>query len=399
MARFARSIFRALIWRLMSGLSRFGIFRAGSLRLLTVSRASSTSLPQEGVLLPAAQATRAPNVPALDVPESDRYPSIGYRKISRALVAANRRCSAVIEGRNFWLPASVDPGPWRVHLGEPTVAGILGQKEDQVLVRASVSRKKVPRGIFVGTWSPHNWFHWTIDTLPSVFLAQSLPAKYEDYPILLPQTGLQQKSWREPLELVIGSREIITLSDSNYSEVGDLLWIDSPSSPGPLPVRQSGFSHFRVHAQALNSYREHIIRKLGLDEERFTPTKKIFLARDQSGNRPYNQDELISIAAAHGFTPVYLETLSFEESVRLMLETDLLIGPHGAGWASALFCQPSTKAFMWTWPESQHDNWFANIGATRGLSMTVSLGVEASKTGYELPVRHFSEQLGALLKK
>lgn len=396
MARFARSIPRLLVWQSLRALSAFGIFRAGNFRFLRASRASATSLPQEGVFFSATQATRAPNISTTDHPENDIYPSLGYRKISQALVTANRRCSAVVTGRYFWLPASVDGGPWNIRAGEPTVAGMLRQNQDELMVHLTVAAEKIPRGIFVGTWSPQNWFHWTIDTLPSVFLAQNLPERYDGWPLLLPATGVLKGSWREPLDLLIGSREIITLSDSHYSEVGELLWIDSPSSPGPLPLKDSGFPHFRVHAPALNAYRHHIIDKLGFREETITPSRKVFLARSQKGNRPYNQDELITIAEKNGFTAVYLEELSFKESVQLMLETKVLIGPHGAGWASALYCQSSTKAFMWTWPESRHDNWFANIGQTRNFAMTISLGVSAGPGGYELPAAEFSERLAAL---
>lgn len=399
MARFARSALRLLIWQSIKVLSVFGFSRAGNFRLLRVSRASATSIPQEGVFLSKVQATRAPNISTAELPEDDIYPGLGYRKISRALVTANRRCSAVISDRDFWLPASVDPGPWKISVGEPTVAGVLRQNQDEILVDVAVSAEPLPSGIFVGTWSPHNWFHWTIDTLPSVFLAQNLPAKYDDYPILLPETGVLKGSWREPLELVVGSREIVTLSDSRYTEVRDLLWIDSPTSPGPLPIRDSGFPHFRVHAPALNAYRQHMIDKLGFVEETMTPHRRVFLARSQTGNRPYNQDELIAIAEKRGFTAVYLEDLSFKQSVELMLETKLLIGPHGAGWASALYCQSSTKGLMWTWPEALHDNWFANIGQTRNFAMAISLAVTAGPAGHELPAAEFKERLETLLQQ
>lgn len=398
MTRLTTSVFRALLWRLLGALSGFGLSRLGPFRLLSATTLNSAAFPREAIFLPESPATRAANVVSDPTPPQDTYPALGYRRLVSALVTSNRRCSSVISGNHFVLPESVDPGPWNIRVGEPTIGGVLRQSDNRLLVNSRRLSSRIPRGIFVGTWSPQNWYHWTIDTLPSVYFAQYLPSQYDNYPLLLPETGVLRERWLEPLDLVRGNREVITLSDNRYSKVEDLVWIDSPSSPGPLPLRSSGRPHFRVHAPALNAYRDHMLAKLGLDEGTIKPHKKIFLARNQSGNRPYNQEELLAIAEGFGFATVYLEHLSFRESVTLMLESEYIIGPHGAGWASALDCQSSAHGLMWTWPESKLDNWFTNIAHVRQFPMLVSYAARENSHGLEMPLVEFEQRLAWLLK-
>lgn len=391
------TVWTTLLHWLLRGISCLGPGRWGSHRLLRAQALDSATFPRSGTLFQASDEIRASNIDSNANYAAELYPPLGYRHISRALVTSNRRCSSVIQRNLFLLPESVQPGPWDILVGKPTVGGILRQREDTLLVKVRESKFRIPRAIFVGTWSPHNWYHWLIDTLPSVFLASKLPTEYDTYPLLLPETALLKQNWLEPLELVYGNRAIINLNDSFYSEVEDLVWIDSPSCPGPLSLKPLGRPNFRIHPQPFEDFRSHILAKLSMSSEPLKSTKRVFIARNQEGNRPYNQEELIEVAENYGFVPVYLEKLSFRESVQLMREAEYLIGPHGAGWASAIFCESTTKAFMWTWEESKFDNWFVNIARLRQFEMIVSMEARTNGNQMHMPVSTFKLQLNKLL--
>lgn len=307
----------------------------------------------------------------------DLYPSLGFRDMGHAMVSANPRVATVLKDGVFWLPQAADKGPWRIAGFRPASGGITHQLGSEVLAAPSRSPGSIPAGIFVGTWSPHNWYHWIIDILPSVFLAGRLPNAFGDYPLLIPEPAVNNPAWLEPLELVRHGREIMALPPEKYVSVEHLIWVDSPTSPGPLPINRPQNGNFRMHGTAMRAYRDHIISALGLP--RGLPTRKLFLARRQNGNRPYNQDELLLVAATFGYEPVYLDTLNFRESVKVMSEALCVVGPHGAGWANALFCAPSTKVFLWTWPEAKKDNWFANICSVGGLDYRVALSAELNR--------------------
>lgn len=334
----------------------------GAFALLGVKKLHSADLRLGSPVFPQEPAIRAPNLTRDAAPSKDLYPAIGFRTVSNAMVSSNRRVSAVVSENTLLLPEAVDAGPWNVRVGDPSTGGVLRQDSKHVLVHIRQSTPTLIRGIFVGSWSPHNWFHWTIDTLPSVFMTRYLPQEFDDFPILLPESVHARGAWEEPLGHVLGQRSVKFLRENQYTAVENLIWVDSPTCPGPLPLSAPSGPRFSMHGTAMRAYRDHVLESLGLDVQGSAQSRRIFLARAHGSYRTYNQKEALEVAAEFGFEPVYLETLSFKESVAIMLKASAVMGPHGAGWANALYCRPGTIGIMWTWDESRHDNWFANIG-------------------------------------
>lgn len=73
------------------------------------------------------------------------------------------------------------------------------------------------------------------------------------------------------------------------------------------------------------------------------PTRRVFISRAKSqGRRLVNEEELWPILRDAGFERTFMEELGFEEQVRLMQETAVLLAPHGAGMTNMLFCRPGT---------------------------------------------------------
>ncbi|MEX2617720.1 MAG: glycosyltransferase family 61 protein [Alphaproteobacteria bacterium] len=69
------------------------------------------------------------------------------------------------------------------------------------------------------------------------------------------------------------------------------------------------------------------------------PERRIFISRARShGRQLVNEDEIWPILRNAGFERVFMEELSFEEQVRLMGETAVLLAPHGAGMTNMMFC-------------------------------------------------------------
>jgi capsular polysaccharide biosynthesis protein len=371
------------LWRLLRLFSKLGVGNIGTLTVLLVER-SPRRFHDQPVFFEAEEAIRADNAGAGDPRKGDIYPELSFRKFQNALVTSNRRITAVIQGGKFYVPYAADSGPWKIRPGNPNIAGLLRQEDSRLLVNLGNPRKRIQRGVMVGTLSPHNWFHWTIDTLPSVYLSQFLPAEYDDFPLLLPAKALSRPHWLEPLELVLGQRSFLPLSDQEYSRVSDLVWVDSPTSPGPLPLNPTSLSNYRVHGSALRSYRNQVLRNLGLEENESKVFRKIFLARRQDGHRPYNQAELLELAAAYGFEPVMLDEMSFRESVKICAEARFIIGPHGAGWANSLYASSHSKGLLWTWPAGRKDNWFANVAASSGMSLKVVFTGHENSNPYHL---------------
>lgn len=359
-------------------------------------RVSDAGVSKNALLYPAERETRTANIPAATIDSPEDYPSLGFRQIHNVSVTANRRFSGVISAPDLLLPIAADPGPWRLRVGEPTVGGILRQSDYSVLMHHRRNKESVSRAIYVGSWSAHNWYHWIIDTLPSIFLARELPRKFDSYPVLIDEEALFQSAWLEPLATVIGDREVIPLSRRGYTTVEDLIWIDSPSSPGPLPLAKSRVPSFRIHPGAMRAYRGHIISVLGLGDTTQQPDKRLFLGRKGTPNRPFNQEALIAEANKFGYEPVFLEELNFSDSVKVMMEAESVIGPHGAGWANALFCHPGTTGIMWTWRASLNDNWFANIASVSAMKFTTLVTDNSDTSSHNLSPERLRRSLKSL---
>lgn len=367
--------------RFMLGLRR--PLQIGTYRTLFARRIRPENYLNRHVFFPGEIEIRA-SLFDQDSEQRRLYPSLGYARIRSTRVTANRRCAAVVQEGEFLLPSAADEGPWNILVGRPFTGGVIGQSGFKILVDTRLTGC-IERGVFVGSWSPHNWFHWLVDTLPSVWLASLLPTDFDSFPLLLPKGALSKPAWREPLELIIGNRQIEELPEDGYLAVDDLVWIDSPSSPGPRPMLENQRNaNFKLHGSAMNSFRATLLEKLNLDDSQIVPRRKVFLARKEGGNRPYNQAELIELAKDFGFEAYCLEDMSFRESVELMMGTSFLIGPHGAGWASALFCPPGITSIMWTWESGKRDNWFTNIAELRQMNMTVLLDFQIRGQSYWL---------------
>ncbi|GAB7018245.1 glycosyltransferase family 61 protein [Halostagnicola bangensis] len=66
--------------------------------------------------------------------------------------------------------------------------------------------------------------------------------------------------------------------------------------------------------------------------------RRVYISRsDADRRRVRNRDELLDSLADRGFERYTLSSLSFAEQVRLFLEADIVVAPHGAGLANSVF--------------------------------------------------------------
>ncbi len=72
--------------------------------------------------------------------------------------------------------------------------------------------------------------------------------------------------------------------------------------------------------------------------------RRIYIDRRGTRVRPLlNEDEAVSAMDRLGIEPVRLETLSFAEQMRLMAESDLIVGAHGGGLSNIVFAPTGTR--------------------------------------------------------
>lgn len=251
-----------------------------------------------------------------------------------------------------------------------------------------------------------NWYHWLIEVLPTIMLMQNLPKAYDDYPLLVPEEVLSGDTFKDTLDLYIGTRPVIGLaSDAQYC-VGKMVIIPPPVS-GPFnmhdhlwPVPEDYLSNIGVMQQ----FRTQTLDCLGVTYDGNGP-KRVFLARPP-GTRSYNQDDILKVAHAKGFEIVRAEHLSFREQVQMMHNADFVAAPSGAACANMVFMRPDTKSLIWALKEYDSACFFSNLGHVAGCQTTycfveadtpVKSTYEAFSASYVLSPKVFSDHLDALL--
>ena len=387
-----KSVFRNLgstFWGALSfTLSALKLSKFWRLRLFRIVRAGDALGMRKIEIFPSETEIRASNEPDGAPTGQQMYPAIGFHLFEGAAVTLNPRLSSVFHRDTMILPEPALSGPWKIAY-KPESGGVVHEKNGKVLVRSLGPQDRLESAIYVGSWSPHNWFHWLVDTLPSVYLATMLPEEFDNFPVLIPETVLNKPSWIEPLRLVLGGRRVRPLPINQYLFAERLVWITSPTSPGPAQDSSARSPNFSMHGSAMNLFTSHLLRELAIDGPQSERGNRVFLARGNSANRPYNEAELIKISRDFGFRPISLEDLNLRDSVEILATAEAVIGPHGAGWANAIFSPPQTPALMWTWASARSDHWFANIGAVADMDFTVRFTPGSPTSAYDVPPELF----------
>ena len=286
---------------------------------------------------------------------------LGYREFQDVALSPNRRGGFILDGSRLLLPEAGLPGVPKVFYPNTDVSGVLAQSSDSVLLKKKRTTLSLESGIFVGSIAPHNWFHWLIDTLATAYFARYLHSRFDSFPLLLPSAGLEKENWRVALQLTVGDRPMLPVGSEEVVRVRQLVRIQGVTRPNPRLLQGHAEPRVSVLSAPILEYRDHLLSALRLEDASVVPGLKFFIARNQAEVRRYNQDDLIEDSQRFGFRPIFLEDLTFAESVKVFREAEAVIGPHGAGWANLLFSSSTTKALFWTWGGVAEDNWYQNV--------------------------------------
>jgi Glycosyltransferase 61 len=133
----------------------------------------------------------------------------------------------------------------------------------------------------------------------------------------------------------------------------------------------------------IRDFFKHIWENTPLEENKF-----IFISRNFSSNkhrRLLNEEELLPFLKVFNIKVCHLETMTFVEQIQLFRSAKLIIGPHGAGLAWILFCNPAVKIveIIDVIPKYGH---YRNICNHLGLSYTQFPEVEWDKDHQHLNI-------------
>lgn len=217
-----------------------------------------------------------------------------------------------------------------LRLFEPSIvyAKFASRFQDTLLLRQWVGeRVDVPApcvAVCHDQWSVGNYYHWLIDTLPRLLV---LRRHHPHMRLLLPQP-------LPPRQLP----DYVSLSAAALGFTDYVLL-------GPRQILRAGCVVLpELTAHSLTQHPEYVVQARAELLAALAPapappaTRRVYAARVADGVRSLvNEAEVDAVLRELGFEKVYFEKMSFREQIRLMRETAVFLGVHGAGMTNMLF--------------------------------------------------------------
>lgn len=169
-----------------------------------------------------------------------------------------------------------------------------------------------------------NYYHWMIEILPRIHLLKTSGFAF-DFLYTCPLRYCFQKETLAALG--IKKEQIIESTPATHLAPDRLIF---PSQAARSCVTPQWVINFLK-----DTFLKDYIPK--------NSKKRIFVSRSHSSIRHIiNEDEIFALVEPYGFKKVYLEKMSVTEQARLIHESEIIIGTHGAGMVNIVFATPGT---------------------------------------------------------
>ena len=190
-----------------------------------------------------------------------------------------------------------------------------------------------------------NYAHWITEVLPRValFCAEE---RFNDVPIVVNE-GLHHNIMESLFLVANANRQVITLPIGKALAI-DELYLTSVAGYVPFERRTnkvSGHSHGMFSPRALELLRKRLGEVAQKTEKGGWP-EKIYLRRNSGVRRVINAVEIEELLMTYGYVIIEPETLTFSEQVRYFTHAKVIVGPTGAGFANAIFCEKGTHVVI-----------------------------------------------------
>jgi capsular polysaccharide biosynthesis protein len=253
---------------------------------------------------------------------------------------------------------------------------------------SKLKNEKIKRGIAITGSNDTNYYHWILEVLSKLQYIKQLPDHYSNYPIMISEKAQHIPSIKKFFDLFNIKNEIIWLKSIQQYNVGELIYITPPNyiAPNLTLGKKCQATHCYISPRSIHYLKAIALSKSGKKANISSP-KRVFLAR-KSFIRNYNQDEIMSLLAAHDFVAVYLEELDFEMQVELMQQAEIIIGPTGAAWTNLIFANSGIKALTWIAKEAGDFSGYSSLAHHVNIQLdfiTYKAGTQDSRGIYSAP--------------
>jgi hypothetical protein len=172
-------------------------------------------------------------------------------------------------------------------------------------------------------WGAINYFHWIIESLPRLLV---LHKEQPDCALVLPDKLPQ---FIKDSVVLFGFKNYVSLEAGQVIEAKKLWFVE----------RMGNF--WLQDTTVLQEVQAKVKEYYGLCQVK--PYRCVYVSRSRAKYRRLsNEDDVIRLVETAGFEVFFFEDLSFEQQVKLMHETRVLAGLHGASLTNLLFMQRET---------------------------------------------------------
>jgi hypothetical protein len=239
--------------------------------------------------------------------------------------SAAGQVAAISHGR-FWLPGLAVTSRNRTYLNDVLFKisvhapqnAILGTPFTRALTLPGVS------GLVAGN-RPETYFHWMLEVAPKFLLLEAAGGWGRYDRIIVPP--LTKGFQHEVLDRFGVPKSLLEELDTRQLVEAEELVV--PLLPAP---------HNRVPAWLAREMAARL-----RPEAPSPPSALIYISRrDSPARQVENEDEVIACLEPYGFQVVVLSGMSVTAQAALLGSARVVVGPHGAGFANLLFCNPGT---------------------------------------------------------
>lgn len=269
----------------------------------------------------------------------------GYPRVygpERGFVCELKRCQ--LAGRNA---VGVSR---RMKLIEETAGCRLGQSfvgpyTDLIKHAASSYRGALPeraeKYLFPLVSPDPSYYHWMMEYLPKLRLLELYQTQTGTEPTILLEANPSQFVYQ-------------TLRQAGYDASRCVEWDRTDATVQHLVVATHRPHVFDYDHPVLSDYnpsradlrwlRDRMLSSVSQWDTDTDDVERIYISRQNAkrGRRVVNYQETVEVLERYDVRPFVLENHSFEEQLRLLGNSEVIIGPHGAGLLNAMFAQNPT---------------------------------------------------------
>lgn len=189
-----------------------------------------------------------------------------------------------------------------------------------------------------------NYYHFIYEVIAKFYLLSKCQIPQE-IPLVVDNRVREVPQLMELLRLFAGNRRIEYLKPRCKCQVKNLYCISAVNQiiPNYFDINLVKTEDNLFCLEAILYIRQHF---LGYARDEKTYPKRFYIARKNTTNRSYNEQELTRVASKYGFEIVSPEIYSVAEQFALFASAECIIGASGAALSNIVCCKPGCRVLV-----------------------------------------------------